>query len=129
MYEIHVQRPGRKISAAGQLSYIDIIVIALLEMSVVGKAVACVRVSAGDARSLGRGVSERNEVRLRAVGKGSEASLCKVDGQFGNPGIPMARGCRVPDIFCGIVSARLSAGNGRWPEPVAHQSLMDVRLY
>lgn len=34
MYEIHVQR-GRKISrAAGQSSYIDIIVIALLETSV-----------------------------------------------------------------------------------------------
>jgi len=43
MYEIHVQR-GRKISvrAAARPSYMDIIVIALLEMSVVGGGGVCV---------------------------------------------------------------------------------------
>jgi len=43
MYEIHVQR-RRKISmrASGQSSYIDIIVIALLEMSVIVGGGVCV---------------------------------------------------------------------------------------
>lgn len=54
-----------------------------------------------------------NEAQLGPRGRRVEASLCKGDGQFGNPGIPVARGCRAPDTSCGIVSARLSASNGR----------------
>ncbi|EFN69855.1 hypothetical protein EAG_11473 [Camponotus floridanus] len=42
-----------------------------------------------------------------------EASLCKGDGQFGNPGIPMATEVVAFRTSCGIVSARLSANNGR----------------
>lgn len=58
------------------------------------------------------GVSERTRGLLGA--EGSRASLCKGDGQFGNPGIPMAHGgCVAFRTSCGIVSARLSANNGR----------------
>lgn len=108
MYEIHVQR-RRKISmrASDQPSYIDIIVIALLETSVV-VGWWRVRVSGG-ARFQAKG--ERGRARLGRV----EASLCKGDGQLGNPGPS-----RWPEVVafgtsCGIVSARLSASNGRAP--------------
>lgn len=54
------------------------------------------------------------DARFRAKGERTdggpgraEASLCKGDGQLGNPGIPMAGGCRIRYIlrncFCKIV--------------------------
>lgn len=125
MYEIHVQR-RRKISmrASGRPSYIDIIVIALLEMSVVVDSGVCVWPGT---RVFGRRVSGRTWPRQGRGGR-VEASLCKGDGQLGNPGIPMAGGCRIRYIlrncFCKIVREEWTG-----PEPVAHQSLMDVRLY
>lgn len=69
--------------------------------------VRCARVREGDAF----GVSERTS--RAAGGEGSRASLCKGDGQFGNPGIPMATEVVAFRTSCGIVSARLSANNGR----------------
>lgn len=59
----------------------------------------------GDARFRAKG--ERTNVALYGRGGRVEASLCKGDGQLGNPGIPMAGGCRIRYIlrncFCKIV--------------------------
>lgn len=58
-----------------------------------------------DARFRAKG--ERTNVALYGRGGRVEASLCKGDGQLGNPGIPMAEGCRIRYIlrncFCKIV--------------------------
>lgn len=73
MYEIHVQR-GRKISvrAASQPSYIDIIVIALLETSVVESGVVCGVCVRACVRTGMRafGVSERTRLGITVGVKG-----------------------------------------------------------
>lgn len=109
MYEIHVQR-WRKISmrASGQPSYIDIIVIALLEMSVVIGGGVCVWPGM---RVFGRRVSGRTWLG-RAEGVESRRHYAK---EMVSSVIP---GSRWPEVVafgtsCGIVSARLSASNGR----------------
>lgn len=109
MYEIHVQR-RRKISmrASGQPSYIDIIVIALLEMSVVVGGGVCVWPGM---RVFERRVSGRTWLG-KAEGVGSRRHYAK---EMVSSVIP---GSRWPEVVafgtsCGIVSARLSASNGR----------------
>lgn len=124
MYEIHVQR-GRKISvrAAGQPSHIDIIVIALLETRLVVGGVVCVR--AGDARFRGERTNETPQGR---GGEGSRRHYAKEMVSSVIPGSQWPRRLshsgHLAELFLQDCP-RIMDG----PEPVAHQSLMDVWLY